>query len=212
MPANKTASKNMGVRLNTSSSPLIENLVRAMALTHNDHVRARFSIFVYVAIRILSSLSAPKVMRGSGYQATDVTVQSGNPIWVKRMSHSSNDSEEDRKLARSKSRGGRTRPADPRCLFGRWKAWRLSSRCLAERQPHRLAHVAHGVACQLLRLLAAVGEDVAHQVGVVLVMLRALADRRELAQHGVDHRLLAFEAADAGAGAAGGDPLAHTVV
>jgi hypothetical protein len=47
MPANKTASKNMGVRLDTSSSPLIENLVRAMALNHNDNVRARFSIFVW---------------------------------------------------------------------------------------------------------------------------------------------------------------------
>jgi hypothetical protein len=101
MPANKTASKNTGVRLDTSSSPLIENLVRAMALNHNDNVRARFSIFVYVAIRILLSLSASKGHAGIGLSGNDVTVRLGNQILVRRMSHSSNNSEEDRKLTRS---------------------------------------------------------------------------------------------------------------
>ena len=54
---------------------------------------------------------------------------------------------------------------------------------------------------------AAVGHDIAHQLGIVQIPLGALAQRRLLAQHRVDHRLLALQAADSGGAAAVLHPL-----
>ena len=64
-------------------------------------------------------------------------------------------------------------------------------------EAHGRAHVAHRFLGQLARALAAVGDDVAHQCRVVHVFLRALVQRRLLLDDRVDHRLLAFQAADA---------------
>src|SRR2546427_69013 len=83
-----------------------------------------------------------------------------------------------------------------RCpLRGRTRALALRRSCV--RQSHYLAHVAHRLLGELARALAAVGDDCAHQRRIVEVFLRALLDRFLLGDDGIDHRLLAFEAADA---------------
>src|SRR3990172_5167432 len=64
-------------------------------------------------------------------------------------------------------------------------------------QAHRLAHFAHETMREPAGLLAAVGHDISNQRGVVQVLLRAPAHRRLFGEHGVDHRLLALQAADA---------------
>ena len=48
-----------------------------------------------------------------------------------------------------------------------------------------------------MRAIAAFGDDVAYQRWIVQIHLRALAHRLLLLEHGIDHRLLAFETADA---------------
>src|SRR5690349_25099138 len=78
-------------------------------------------------------------------------------------------------------------------------------------ESHRLADVAHRLFGKLARALAAVGDDVAHERRIVEIALRALADRLLLANDRVDHRLLAFEAADPGGRAALPYPLARVL-
>src|SRR5450631_2701642 len=79
-------------------------------------------------------------------------------------------------------------------------------------EAHGVAHVAHGFLGELARLLTAVGDDRPHQRWIVEVLLRALVERQLLGDDGVDHRLLAFEAADAGGGAAFLHPVARRLV
>src|SRR4051812_16721190 len=52
-------------------------------------------------------------------------------------------------------------------------------------EAHRLAHVAHGLVRQVARLLAAVLDDVAHERGIFLELLGALADGLQLRVDGV---------------------------
>src|SRR5579872_6769221 len=83
---------------------------------------------------------------------------------------------------------------------------------LVIRKAHGFAHVAHRLLGELARALAAVGDDVAHERRIVDVALRALADRLLLANDRVDHRLLAFETADAGGRAALPHPIARLLI
>src|SRR5689334_4393851 len=53
-------------------------------------------------------------------------------------------------------------------------------------QVHHAAHLVHRRACGLARLLGALGHDVAHQLGILLELLRALADAADLLDHLVD--------------------------
>jgi P-type Cu+ transporter len=69
-------------------------------------------------------------------------------------------------------------------------------------QPHRFAHIAHGLARQIARLFATIGDDVLHRIRIFGIGAGALLDRRQFLQHRVDHRLFAFDAANAGASAA----------
>src|SRR5690606_14638714 len=71
---------------------------------------------------------------------------------------------------------------------------------------------AHGLVRDLARAVATVGDDVLHEVGIVQVGLRALAELLLFAQDRVDDRLLALDAADAGATTARLHPFAHRVV
>src|SRR5436190_15036686 len=74
-------------------------------------------------------------------------------------------------------------------------------------QAHGFADVAHRFVGELARALAAVGDDVPHERGIVQIPLCALADRLLLTDDRVDDRLLAFEAADARRRATADDPI-----
>src|SRR5688572_4197889 len=84
------------------------------------------------------------------------------------------------------------------CGQPRWQALPAAS---GVTQPHRLTHVPQRLLGELVGLFHPVRDDVADQSRVFLQALRALPDRGELGEHGVDHRLFAFETADAGAAA-----------
>jgi hypothetical protein len=64
--------------------------------------------------------------------------------------------------------------------------------------PIDFTHVAHGFAGQFSRLLATIGNDVFDQRQVIQIHLRPLTHRRLFTQDTVDHRLLAFDTANAG--------------
>src|SRR6516164_2023311 len=95
---------------------------------------------------------------------------------------------------------------------------RSSGRCFtgtpasAAAQVHGAAHIIERLACRLARLVGTLGDDVAHQLGVVLELLRAAAHTAHLLDDALDERLLAVEAADAGAAAAGDHPAARGFV
>src|SRR6185503_4426312 len=74
----------------------------------------------------------------------------------------------------------------------------MGSSISALAQAHGLAYFVHRVPRHRARGLAALGHRRAHRLGVGLDLLGALAYRRQLLQHRVDHRLLAVQAADAG--------------
>src|SRR5512145_54925 len=82
-----------------------------------------------------------------------------------------------------------------------WSCTSVSLMVSVVAQPHRLAHVAHGLGGQLACLLATVGDDVLHQARVVEVHLCAFAHRLLFFQHRCDDGLFAFDAADARAAA-----------
>src|SRR5688572_4472887 len=65
-------------------------------------------------------------------------------------------------------------------------------------QVHGVAHVVERGAGGDARFFGAFRNDVAHELGILLEFLRALADAADLLDHLVDERLLALEAADAG--------------
>ena len=73
-------------------------------------------------------------------------------------------------------------------------------------KPHRVAHLAHRLARDGACPLGADLDDPVHALRVREVLLGALAPRCLLANDRLDHRLLAVEAADRRAGAAGDDP------
>src|SRR6185312_9415674 len=77
---------------------------------------------------------------------------------------------------------------------------------------HGAAHLFQGLARRLARLLRALGDDVAQQVGVLDVFLRAAAHLGHFGDDLVDHRLLAVEAADAGGATAFRGPFAGGLV
>src|SRR6185503_6822028 len=65
-------------------------------------------------------------------------------------------------------------------------------------QVHRAAHLFQGLTGHFARLLCALGHDVAQQLGILHILLRAAAHLGHLRDDLVDHRLLAVEAADTG--------------
>src|SRR5690348_12105293 len=69
-------------------------------------------------------------------------------------------------------------------------------------QIHGVPHGIHRGARGIARLLGALGHDVAHELGILLELLRAFADRGDLIDHLLDQRFLALETADAGGAAA----------
>src|SRR5260221_10265548 len=79
-------------------------------------------------------------------------------------------------------------------------------------EAHGIAHIAHRFLRRIARFLAAVGDDVLHQGRVLLERRRALAHRLQFLDDGVDHRLLAFQATDAGALAALHHPVMRGAV
>src|SRR5262252_1318300 len=105
--------------------------------------------------------------------------------------------------------GGSSCSGAPRTLAIGWAVLWTSARViglpLSVVQAHHLAHLPHRLAGDLARLVAAVGDEVADERGIVEVLLRPFAHRALLGQHFVDDRLLALETADAGATA----PLLH---
>src|SRR6185436_7789517 len=70
------------------------------------------------------------------------------------------------------------------------------------RESHRLLHVIEGLARDASRLLAALGDDAAHQIRTVLELLRALPHRGDFLDHPLDEWLLAVEATNTGRAAA----------
>src|SRR5690606_32767837 len=90
-----------------------------------------------------------------------------------------------------------------------WSAYFLVS---VVTQANRLTHIAHGFLRKLAGLLAAIGDDIAHQGRILLVHARTLAHRLLLLQHALDHRLLAFDTANTGAATALLYPGLHLVV
>src|SRR5262245_45131199 len=60
-------------------------------------------------------------------------------------------------------------------------------------QIHRVPDVVHRGARGVARLLGALGDDVAHELRILLELLRALADAGDLLDHLFDERLLALE-------------------
>src|SRR3977135_2612498 len=79
-------------------------------------------------------------------------------------------------------------------------------------EPHPSAHMAHGLPRELARLFAPVRDDVANQGRIVEILLGALPDGALFCEHRIDHRLLAFEATDAGGAAALVRPLAGLLI
>src|SRR5215831_11697073 len=72
----------------------------------------------------------------------------------------------------------------------------------ARAQMHGAAHVIERRARRLARLVGSLGDDVTYQLGVVLELLGAAAHAVHFLDDALDERLLAIEAADAGAAAA----------
>src|SRR5688572_22374821 len=83
---------------------------------------------------------------------------------------------------------------------------------LVHAQVHDAPHFIEGRARGFARLLATLRHDITHQLGILLELLRALADSGDLLDHLVDERLLAFQAADAGRAAAVRGPLSSLLV
>src|SRR5690606_21859013 len=79
-------------------------------------------------------------------------------------------------------------------------------------EAHGLAHVTHGFLRHLARTLAAVGDDAAHQRRVVEVGLGALVQFFLLPEDGLQQRLLALEATDAGAATAFLHPVERALI
>src|SRR5712675_1676186 len=73
-------------------------------------------------------------------------------------------------------------------------------------QVHRPAHIVQGMPRRFARLLRALGQQILHQIGVVLVVPGALAHARHLGHHLFDQRLLALQATDARTAAARARP------
>src|SRR5580704_6369504 len=90
-----------------------------------------------------------------------------------------------------------------------------SGRCFmrsVRAQVHGAAHLIEGLARDLARLVGALGDDVAHQLRVVLEFLGALSHAADLLHHLIDEGLLALKAADTGAAAARRRPLARGLI
>src|SRR5712672_1658717 len=79
-------------------------------------------------------------------------------------------------------------------------------------QVHRPAHIVQGMPRRFARLLRALGQQILHQIGVVLVVPGALAHARHLGHHLFDQRLLALQATDARTAAARARPAAGGLV
>src|SRR6266480_2975844 len=79
-------------------------------------------------------------------------------------------------------------------------------------QMHGAAHFVERLARDLARLVGALGDDSAHQLRVVLELLGTPAHAADFLHDPVDHRLLAFQAADAGAAATLVHPPAGALV
>src|SRR5882672_1803048 len=79
-------------------------------------------------------------------------------------------------------------------------------------QVHCPAHIIEGMPRRLARLLGALRQQILHQIGVVLVVLGALAHAGHFGHHLFDQRLLALQAADARTATARAGPVAHGLV
>src|SRR5882724_2412518 len=84
--------------------------------------------------------------------------------------------------------------------------------CLVGAQVHRAPHLLHCLTGRIARLVGAFRNDTAHQLRIVLELLRPAAHARNLLHDLIDDRLLAVETADARRPAALVDPLAGAVV
>src|SRR5215469_5875265 len=79
-------------------------------------------------------------------------------------------------------------------------------------QMHAATDVVERLTCRFARLVGALGDDVAHQLGVVLELLGAAAHAVDLFDDLVDEGLVALEAADPGGAASLPHPLACALV
>src|SRR5262245_20932078 len=66
------------------------------------------------------------------------------------------------------------------------------------RESHGLLHVVERLASDAPGLLAALGNDAPHEIGAVLVLLRALAHGGDLLDHPLNEGLFAVQTADPG--------------
>src|ERR1700683_5498173 len=79
-------------------------------------------------------------------------------------------------------------------------------------QVHAAADLIERLPRHLALLVGALGDDVAHQFRVVLVLLRAAAHAADLLHDLIDQRLLAVQTADGGTAATLVDPLAGGII
>src|SRR5262249_46554434 len=79
-------------------------------------------------------------------------------------------------------------------------------------QVHAATDIVERLTRRFARLVGALGDDVAHQLRIVLELLGAAAHPVDLFHHLVDERLFALEAADPGGTASVNHPLARALV